>query len=67
MKMAKIVNTDNFGGDYPNETFLSLPRMQKENAVAICALINDALSGPSCPRFWKVVDDDYVLEPGFEP
>lgn len=65
--MARIIETDNFGGDYPNESFLNLPPMPKEKADAICALINCALSGPDSLRYWKVVDNNYVLQPGFEP
>lgn len=65
--MAKIVNTDNFGGDYPNEKFVeNLPRLTEAHAKAICEAINAGLS-ESHPRYFKVVADDYVLQPGFEP
>lgn len=63
----KIVETDNFGGDYPDEKFVSLPPMTKEKAEAIAGAINQHLSGNHCDRYWKVVDSDYTLSPGFEP
>lgn len=63
--MARIVDTDNFGGDYPNEKFLLWP-MARESAEAICDVLNrDA--GKSASRFYKVVENDYELVPGFEP
>jgi len=55
---ARIVETDNFGGDYPDENFLLQP-MSRESAKQI--------AGEMYPRFWKIVDDDYELRPGFEP
>lgn len=62
----KIVETDNFGGDYPNEKFLPLPPLTREHALRITAAINDGFP-EDCTRYWKVVDDDYRLQPGFEP
>lgn len=65
--MARIVETDNFGGDYPNEKFLSpLPRMTEEHAKKVAEAINDGLP-EDASRYWKVVGDDYILQPGFEP
>lgn len=63
--MARIVDTDNFGGDYPNERFLLWP-MPEEAAEKIASILND-YAGENAPRFYKVVPNDYVLEPGFEP
>jgi len=63
--MSRIVNTDNFGGDYPNENFV-LFAMPKDTAQKIADLINEA-AGPESSRYWKVVDNDYQLKPGFEP
>ena len=64
----KIVETDNFGGDYPDESFLNLPSMQESFAKAIAGEINYSLNFYGvCPRYWKVVEDDYKLQPGFEP
>jgi len=64
----KIVETDNFGSDYPNEKFVNLPTMREENAKAVVEAINDGFPDPNyMPRYWKVVKDDYKLQPGFEP
>ena len=67
MTMFKIVETDNFGGDYPNEKFLNLPPMREEVAKHLVDDINLACSGEHAPRFWKAVPHDYKLQPGFEP
>lgn len=64
--MSRIVETDNFGGDYPDEKFLNLPRMTTEHAQRVADAINADLP-LGTPRYWKVVDDSYVLQPGFEP
>ena len=37
----RIVETDNHGGDYPDETFINLPRTSQECAEKICNVIND--------------------------
>lgn len=64
----KIVETDNFDGDYPDESFLNLPSMKESFAKAIADEINHSLNFYGvCPRYWKVVEDDYKLQPGFEP
>ena len=64
----RIVNTDNFGGDYPDEFFVDLPPLEKDLAKRLCEAINDAWCPDNqSPRYWRVVDDDYVLVPGFEP
>lgn len=68
MAQYRIVNTDNFDGDYPNEKFVeNLPLMySKERADAICDVINKGLS--EChARWFKVVEMPYELQPGFEP
>jgi hypothetical protein len=63
----RIVETDNFNGDYPDEKFLNIPTIQDvEQAQAIADAINHALP-PTFSRCWKVVQDDYKLQPGFEP
>lgn len=61
----RIVNTDNFGGDYPNETFVLWP-LSKDRAQRIADILNED-AGDYSPRFYKVVENDYVLQPGFEP
>ena len=62
----RIVETDNFGGDYPDEKFLNLPRMKKEHAKKVAKAINESF-GEMSNRYWKVVENDYVLRPGFTP
>lgn len=62
----KIIETDNFVGDYPDEKFLNLPDLKEEHAKEICKAINSGFSD-RCPRYWRVVSNDYKLEPGFKP
>ena len=62
----KIVETDNFNGDYPNERFLPLPSMPREHALRVVKAINEGFP-ENYPRYWKVVDNTYELQPGFEP
>lgn len=64
--MSRIVETDNFGRDYPDEKFLNLPAMSYEEATRVAAAINNVFP-PDYFRYWKVVDNDYKLQPGFEP
>ena len=63
--MKRIVNTDNYGGDYPDEKFVLFP-MRKETARLIADALN-AEMGMITTRHYKVVDMDYILHPGFEP
>ena len=67
MRNFRIIETDNFGGDYPDEKFLSLPNMTRIQAHAVADAINAACSGNTASRYWCVVDVDYKLQPGFEP
>jgi hypothetical protein len=62
----RIVETDNLGGDYPDEKFLNLPNMTWEHAYAVVRAINSNLDDTSA-RCWVVVPNDYQLQPGFEP
>ncbi|MFI5422738.1 MAG: hypothetical protein ACHQWH_02205 [Nitrososphaerales archaeon] len=62
----KIVNTDNYARDYPDEYFVNLPSMTKEHANDVANAINSGFPAHR-NRYWKVVDDDYKLQPGFEP
>lgn len=64
----RIVNTDNFGSDYPDEKFVeNLPVLHsREAAQSICKAIN-ATQHEMAGRYFKVVEDGYVLQPGFEP
>jgi len=65
----KIVETDNFGGDYPDEKFLPIPDLlTRKDCEEICEIINNTLNlHATYPRYWKVVDDNYKLQPGFTP
>jgi hypothetical protein len=62
----RIVETCNFGKDYPDESFLPVPPVSSAKAKAIADAINDALPA-NHSRYWRVVDLGYVLQPGFEP
>lgn len=62
----RIVETDNFGGDYPNEAFLNVPLVDAGRAQNIADAIN--MNVPTdYPRFWRVVPNEYVLRKGFTP
>ena len=63
--MARIIDTDNYGGDYPDEKFWFWC-MPEDKAEAICKAVN-AAAGPHASRYWRVVPNDYKLQPGFEP
>lgn len=67
MREWKIVETDNFNGEYPDEKFVILPPLEKQQAEVLCYLINLFCSGNNSPRFWKVEKRDYKLQLGFEP
>ena len=64
--MARVVETDNYDGDYPDEKFLAIPPMAQVDAKRVADAINSAFPTHS-PRYWKVVPDDYELRPGLEP
>lgn len=57
----KIVETDNFGGDYPDEKFLNIPSVELEHAKAIAAAINAAFSS-GYRRWWFIAEDDYQIK-----
>lgn len=63
----KIIETDNFGGDHPDEKVLNLPPLSEEAAKAIVEVVNRYCSGHDKPRFWRAVQEDYKPAPGFEP
>lgn len=63
----KIIETDNFNGDYPVETFLNLPSLPEDQAREIALIINKHCSGDYALRYWRVVHNDYVLSKGFTP
>ena len=63
----RVVETDNFGGDYPNERFACPYYFNDKEARVVAECFNSLMSGCDAPRHWKVVDDDYELAPAFEP
>ena len=69
MTLYRIVETDNFGSDYPDEKFLNIPPWPHKSEIeAIAAIINSIFCHhPESTRFWKVVEAGYKLQPGFEP
>lgn len=68
MKSYRVVETDNLGGDYPNEKFASPYTLSEKNAQALADLFNSFWCNDDyATRYWKVVEDGYELQPGFEP
>ena len=68
MSYYRIVETDNFDGDYPDEKFIGLPMLREKQAHAIADAINAELCNHDhASRFWKVVEEGYELQPGLEP
>lgn len=65
--MWRVVETDNFCRDYPNESFVGPCFRSVHTAQTIANLINEDASGPTAERCWKVVESGYKLQPGFEP
>ena len=63
--ICRVVNTDNFGGDYPDEYWAS-GELSEEDAKVMANDLNKR-SGPEASRYYKVVPVGYKLQPGFEP
>ena len=62
--MYRVVETDNYGRDYPDEKFATLYGHSEDTANLLASIFNDQMSGA---RYWKVVPVGYKLQPGFEP
>lgn len=62
----RVVNTDNFGGDYPDESFVGEPYDTREEAEIHADALNHPHSNYAA-RYHKVVELPYTLQPGFEP
>lgn len=60
----RIIETDNYGGDYPNESFHG-PRMTFEDCEATVEIWNKS-TGPNADRYYRTVPTDYKLQPGQE-
>jgi hypothetical protein len=65
----KIIDTDNFGGDYPDETVIAEGIKDRRFAEVMCAALVEKFCShhPQADRYYRVVEDDYVLQPGFRP
>ena len=61
-----VVETDNYGGDYPDEKFI-VAGMQNEGYAKEIANMHNKETGRDSSRFYKVVKMPYQLQPGFEP
>jgi len=61
----KIIETDNFDRDYPNEKVV-MRNLTSDQAEYIADAINKVCSGPSAQRFWKVEEEDYKAQLGLE-
>ena len=75
MNLFIIVETDNFGGDYPDEAYLSYTDSEgktkpllfrREDARRIADAMNADMTVCS-RRYWKVAPHEYKLQGGFEP
>ena len=64
--MWRIVNTDNFGGDYPDEKFVGPEFEGEAEAQKFADEINEHY-GEHSSRYYKVVEMPYELQPGLEP
>lgn len=65
----RLVETDNYNGDYPNETWATPYMFLDEQAArSVANALNDyLLPGGQGNRFVKVVSVPYKLAPGFQP
>lgn len=63
----KIIDTDNFGGDYPDEKVVADNITNRDFGELMTAALNDMYVYPDSPRYYKLVEDGYVLQPGFKP
>lgn len=64
MKNFRVINSDNYGSDFPDEVFVSgVPPMDKEQATYLASLLN-SFTGEQSPRHYCVVPDTYKLVGG---
>lgn len=67
----RIIDTDNFGGDYPNERFVADNIESEETAELLADAWNKKHGadqhGPRFARVVKHIEIAYALAPGFEP
>jgi len=72
-----VVNTDNFGGDYPDEKALAVidaaGKMRvklfgEREAERVATMLNEFdHNGDDSPRYWTTRRASYKLQGGFEP
>lgn len=75
-KIYCVVETDNYGGDYPDESFITYTNEEgktriftfdiKDKAESIANAFNN-LTPENARRFFKVVEKNYKLSGKFEP
>ena len=64
----RLVETDNRGGDYPDEKFVTNYIFPREGqAQPVADALNNFMGGDYASRYIKVVELPYELQPGFEP
>lgn len=63
-RVWRVVETDNYGGDYPNESFHG-PWLTEEAAKQVADIFNNGSKDGS--RWYTVKHYTYKLQPGFEP
>lgn len=68
MTEFRIIHTDNFGRDYPDEKFVEgLPFFYDQaSAGCVCEAINK-VTPENHDRYYRVVEMPYTLQGGFEP
>lgn len=68
-KTWRIIDTDNFDGDYPNEQFVAIGIRSEFEAESIALFLNKH-AGKHASRYYRVephIEISYKLQPGFEP
>ena len=67
MPEYRIVDTDNFGSDYPNESFTEDGPFETYAEARERSSVLNGNAGDWSLRYYKVVSLPYTLQPGFEP
>ena len=66
-KTWRLVETDNYGRDYPNEKFIAIDIPSEEWAKLFVDAYNKGLEQQRILRAVEHIEIVYKLEPGFEP
>lgn len=61
----KIIDTSNLGSDYPDEKEIATNITNVRLGTVMVKALN-TLGGPQSSRYYALVEDDYVLQGGFE-